>query len=143
MGLFNWINGQAGGTPLSAENLNQMQVMLLDTIFPVGSTYVTQTNTNPATILGVGTWQRFKGKFALGLDENEVDFNAIGKTGGNKTSQQLESADTTYGLASGSSYYADRTIIKDASVPGTGERNAEVSLMNPFEVTGYMWIRRA
>ena len=25
MTKINWINGQAGGTPLSAENLNQMQ----------------------------------------------------------------------------------------------------------------------
>ena len=25
MNKINWINGQAGGTPLSAENLNQMQ----------------------------------------------------------------------------------------------------------------------
>ena len=54
-----------GETPLSAENLNQMQnnieiainesrestkkitEKILKTVFPVGSTYITQTNTNP------------------------------------------------------------------------------------------------
>ena len=45
MGKYNWIDGQAGGTPLSAENLNQMQDNLLQLVFPVGSTYITQDNT--------------------------------------------------------------------------------------------------
>ena len=32
MNKINWINGQAGGTPLSAENLNQMQDNIEDAI---------------------------------------------------------------------------------------------------------------
>ena len=55
---------------------------LLSLVFPIGSTYVTQTNTNPSTILGFGTWERLKGKVCLGLDEDDADFNQINKTGG-------------------------------------------------------------
>ena len=58
---------------------------LLSLIFPIGSTYVTQTNTNPSTILGFGTWERLKGKVCLGLDEDDNDLKTIGNTGGEKT----------------------------------------------------------
>ena len=37
MNKINWINGQAGGTPLSAENLNQMQDNIEDAIDEVQS----------------------------------------------------------------------------------------------------------
>lgn len=37
MNKINWINGQAGGTPLSAENLNQMQDNIEDAIDEVES----------------------------------------------------------------------------------------------------------
>lgn len=84
MGKFNWINGQAGGTPLSAENLNQMQDNLLQLVFPIGSTYITQDRKNPNSILGFGTWERLKGKVCLGLDEDDRDLNVIGETGGEK-----------------------------------------------------------
>lgn len=73
----------SGNTPCSAENLNKMQ----EDIFPIGSTYITQTDTNPSTILGFGTWERLKGKVLVGLDENDTNFNSIGKTGGEKTHQ--------------------------------------------------------
>lgn len=51
-------------------------------LFRFGSTYVTQTNTNPSTILRFGTWERLKGKIPIGLDEDVEQFNEIGKTGG-------------------------------------------------------------
>ena len=33
---------------LSEEILENLQMNLLDMVFPIGSTYITQTNTNPA-----------------------------------------------------------------------------------------------
>lgn len=58
---------------------------ILQLSFPVGQPYVTQTNTNPSTILGFGTWERVKGRVLIGLDENDTNFNTIGKIGGEKT----------------------------------------------------------
>ena len=79
------VNFENGVTPINDTNLNKMQTDLLKAVFPIGSTYITQENTNPNTILGFGTWERFKGLVALGVDENDSDFNAIGKKGGEKT----------------------------------------------------------
>ena len=152
MGIFNWINGQAGGTPLSAENLNQMQLNLLDMIFPVGSTYVTQSaNTTPNAVLGIGTWERFNGLVALGVDESDTNMNAVGKTGGEKThtltipEMPSHRHDIAVTGSSGGSGFAmhgnwsdDGTTITDYAGGGKAHNN-----MQPYEVVGYMWIRRA
>ena len=82
MGYFNFENGV---TPINDTNLNTMQKELAKMFFPIGSTYITQDNTNPSTIFGFGTWERLKGKVCLGLDEDDTNMNTIGKTGGEKT----------------------------------------------------------
>lgn len=51
MNKINWINGQAGGTPLSAENLNQMQDNIEDAIDDVDEKFNYST-----TEKVVGTW---------------------------------------------------------------------------------------
>lgn len=131
----------SGNTPLSAETFNKMQ----EDIFPVGSIYRTQTNKNPNEILGFGTWERIKGRVLIGLDEDDPDFDEIGKTGGNKISQQLHCGETDIGLSRDSSNigYEDRTIVRAEALAGQEERSAQISLMNPYQVTGYVWIRTA
>lgn len=59
--------------------ISEGKIELLKLIFPIGSTYITQTNTDPATILGFGTWERVKGRVLVGLDEEDPDFGTIGK----------------------------------------------------------------
>lgn len=133
-----------GITPLSEETFNKMQDDLLKAVFPIGSTYITQDNTNPNSILGFGTWERLKGKVCVGIDENDTDFNKIGKIGGNKVSQELNSGIAGMGLTSdGTKGYEDRTIIRKTAIGGSTERNAQISLLQPYEVVGYMWIRRS
>lgn len=141
----------SGETPLSSENLNKMQAELLKTIFPIGSTYVTQTNTNPSSILRFGTWERLKGKVCLGLDENDTDFNAIGKRGGEKkhTLTISEMPSHTHNL-----YYSNNsgttgpnadvgsgTISATEKTQATGGGQAHNNLQ-PYEIVGYVWIRR-
>ena len=82
MGYTTFTNGTQPA--LSDTILNNMQVELMKLVFPIGSTYITQTNINPSEILKFGTWERIKGKVLVGLDENDTDFNEIGKTGGEK-----------------------------------------------------------
>lgn len=56
-----------------------------EAIYPVGSMYVNFTdNTNPASLLGFGTWQAVAGKFIAGYDGTQTEFNAAEKTGGFK-----------------------------------------------------------
>lgn len=54
--------------------------------YPVGSIYMNATvATNPATLLGFGTWVAFgAGKVPIGLDTGDSDFDTVGETGGTK-----------------------------------------------------------
>jgi hypothetical protein len=63
----------------------EFRAEFLELSFPIGSSYVTQTDVNPSTILGFGTWERVKGKVLVGLDEADTNFNEVGKTGGAST----------------------------------------------------------
>jgi hypothetical protein len=54
--------------------------------YPVGSIYTSVVATNPATLLGVGTWTAFgEGKVMVGIDSSDTDFDTVLETGGSKT----------------------------------------------------------
>ena len=59
----------------------------LTVLYPVGSVYTNASDsTNPATLLGFGTWVAFgEGRVLVGLDSTDTDFDTIGETGGAKT----------------------------------------------------------
>ena len=145
------INFENGKTPLSAEIFNKMQKDLLEIMFPIGSRYTTQDNINPSEILGFGIWERFNAKIALGLDETDTDFDTIGKTGGEKTHTLTveELPSHTHGIG------IEYTVVSGSDTPrltsnpqnatsmtsATGS-NQPHNNMQPYEVVGYMWIRR-
>lgn len=53
--------------------------------YPVGSIYITVSDTSPAQMFG-GTWVAYaQGRVLVGLNSNDTDFNQTGKTGGTKT----------------------------------------------------------
>lgn len=59
---------------------------IIQTIYPVGSLYITTVSTNPNTVLGFGTWEAFgAGKVLVGLDSGDSDFDTSEETGGAKT----------------------------------------------------------
>lgn len=58
---------------------------LLETIYHVGSYYMSDSSQSPASRFGFGTWERIQGKFLVGVSDSDSDFNAAGKTGGSKT----------------------------------------------------------
>ena len=156
MGYTNFENGKNGKTPVNDTNLNKMQRDLVEMIFPVGSIYPTQSNTNPSTILGFGTWERLKGRVCVGLDEDDDDgyFDEIGKTGGEKkhklTIEEEPKHSHQYAMDGGtgagtmdkivtSSYGESRWYSNTSYVGGNQPHNN----VQPYEVVGYMWIRRA
>ncbi|MCI8618334.1 MAG: hypothetical protein HFJ60_08930 [Clostridia bacterium] len=132
------------------------EINILELIFPIGSIYITQTNTNPSTILGFGTWERLKGKVCLGLDEEDTNMNEIGKTGGEKMhtltieEEPAHSHKVSYAgsdLIGNSVPYTENNAIsykqnnfyEDTNIAGGGQPHNN---MQPFEIVGYMWIRR-
>lgn len=54
--------------------------------FPVGSVFIAVVATNPATLLGYGTWAAFAaGRVLVGLDSGQTEFDTVKETGGAKT----------------------------------------------------------
>lgn len=65
---------------------NGVMMPNIDEIYPIGSIYLTvNANIEPSTLFG-GEWELIsQGKTLVGVDENDTDFNAPRKTGGEKT----------------------------------------------------------
>lgn len=54
--------------------------------FPVGFVFISVVATNPATLLGYGTWVAFgAGRVLVGINAADTDFDVAEETGGNKT----------------------------------------------------------
>ena len=59
-------------------------VPIFDLIYPIGSIYQTRNSSfDPETEFG-GTWERVKGKFIVGVDEDDSDFETSSSEGGEK-----------------------------------------------------------
>lgn len=92
MEKINFVNNQ---TPASATTMNTFQNNIENAIndlpqkiFPVGSIYISVTNTNPSSFLG-GTWVSFgAGRVLVGVDTSQVEFNEVLKTGGSKATEK-------------------------------------------------------
>ena len=83
----------------------------LQAVYPVGSIYINAvSSTNPATLLGFGTWVAFgAGRVPVGYDAANSNFNATEKTGGSADAIVVSHSHsaTTSGAGSHShSYYS-------------------------------------
>lgn len=140
--------------------------ILKEIVFPIGQTYITQSNTNPAEILGFGTWERLKGKITVGLDEAVEEFNQIGKEGGEikhtLTNQEAPShAHILHSLNANEDGYIAANgndaayVLNYAYTPhsantkgwtntiamGASGGNQPHNNLQPYKVVGYVWIR--
>lgn len=127
---------------------------ILELIFPVGSTYITQEDINPNMILGFGTWERLKGKICVGLDEDDVAFNTIGQTGGEKehtlTINEMPKHSHSNAVTNGQGNYEwgynfqyTSTAAHNSGASGSAGGSQPHNNLQPYEVVGYMWIRRS
>jgi hypothetical protein len=65
--------------------------LTMSQVYPVGSIYISVVSTNPATLLGVGTWVAFgTGRTLVGIDAGQTEFDTVEETGGAKTHTLLE-----------------------------------------------------
>jgi hypothetical protein len=75
----------------------------LETVYPVGSIYISTVSTNPNTLFGFGTWAAFgTGRVLIGINASDADFDTVEETGGTKTVQSAgtNAAPTFTGTAS-------------------------------------------
>lgn len=84
------INGKLSAVNMEDAGITKAKLAseVFESMYPVGSQYVNFTdNTNPATLLGFGTWTAVVGRFVVGYDASQTEFNAAEKTGGHKKLQ--------------------------------------------------------
>lgn len=139
---------------------------LLNMCYPVGAIYMSTVDTSPETFLG-GTWKRYgSGRTLVSVDANDVDFNAAGKTGGEKEhaltvaempkhthNQKIQYDNQNRDMADLVSDTSDTGSAKMWSMSGiysshialiTGETGASQPHNNmPPYTTCYMWVRTA
>jgi hypothetical protein len=125
---------------------------VLEKVYPVGSVYINASvSTNPATLLGFGTWVAFgAGRVMVGLDSTDTDFDSAEETGGAKThtltvnqipahTHTLDTSDQPAGT--GSLEVAGGSPVGTKLTQSTGGGQAHNNLQ-PYIVV-YMWKRTA
>ncbi len=134
----------------------EIRKLILDTVYPIGSIYISMNNTNPSTIIG-GTWEQIEGRFLLAanntysagdeggsashtLTEAELPTsgnwafpmikNIQGQAGTQQTDTNISATGSFYTFGSSSGF-------SDLKIAGGG--NA-FSIMPPY-LAVYMWKR--
>lgn len=125
------------------------KVSLLDLTYPVGSIYMSVSNVNPSNLFG-GTWEEFaKGKTLIGVDTEQVEFNTVEKTGGEKshklTIDEMPSHEHPTNISAwggGTNYTFQTTTIETGRDEHTGLVGGDKPHNNlqPYICT-YMWKR--
>lgn len=99
--------------------------------FPVGSVFIAVVSTNPATLLGYGTWSAFgAGRVLVGLDSGDTDFDTVEETGGAKTHTLLTTEIPAHnhlerGTTTATGNFGG--LVRDTSSGGTGGSPANVA----------------
>ena len=130
---------------------------LLNSIYPIGSIYMSATNTNPGSTLG-GTWELWgAGRVPVGVDTTQTEFNVVEKTGGAKTHKLTidEMPNHTHSIKSGNKnntwvapngvlayqYQGETALISDEWTVAKGGSQPHNNLQ-PY-ITCYMFKRTA
>lgn len=132
---------------------------MMNLIYPVGYVITLGVSTNPATLLGVGTWTAIAGKVIVGIDGTQTEFDTLNETGGAKTHQLTVNEMPAHnhtgsynGSASEYSYVEASTSIASlkarehpatitSNVPSQGGGTAHNNLQ-PY-IVKYVWERTA
>jgi len=136
-----------------AITLDKLSSGALEKSYPVGSIYMNASDaTNPATLLGFGTWVAFgAGRVPVGIDSGDTDFDTAEEIGGSKVPALLaHTHDTPSGMLSGNfaggaagydsgSYYSPiNNTSRTTTSASSGDQNN--GNLQPYIVV-YMWKR--
>ena len=121
--------------------------------FPIGGVFLSVVSTNPATLLGYGTWQAIAaGRMLVGLNAGDPDFDTPEETGGAKTHvltaaempAHVHGAQAPTSASSGAMKFGIDTNASGTQAAGLDTASAgggvAHSILNPYFVV-YMWKR--
>ncbi len=161
-------------TPVTGDNTTKIATTAfvtaaLQALYPVGSIYINASSTtNPATLLGFGTWVEFgAGRVLVGQNTSDSSFDVLEETGGSKDAIVVSHTHTitdpghTHSLSNvsgtgagggGTTYYGAFTGIQDGpgsivtattgvTINSTGSSGTNANLQ-PYVVVK-MWKRTA
>lgn len=136
------------GVDDSADTTKYVKIgTLFSYFYPVGSQYVNYTDdTSPATLFGVGTWERVQGRTVVGISDSDPDF-AEGVDGGQKDIMRHKH-EVRLGVADDFNVPRNlRELVWTDNNMGdhvfqTAETGTGVNNMNPY-TTAYVWKRTA
>jgi len=102
---------QSSGNSSTAIATTAFVQAALATLYPVGSIYTNASvSTNPATLLGFGTWTAFgAGRVPVGQDTGNTSFDTLEETGGSADAIVVAHTHTTDEQGSGTFYAANRS----------------------------------
>jgi len=133
----------------SQQSIKAYVLSVLNSMYPVGSIYVNASvSTNPATLLGFGTWTAFgAGRVMVGLDSGQTEFDTLGETGGSKTHtltvdempEHSHSYTSSATIATGDYISRGEVATSTRSTDSSGGGEAHNNLQ-PYIVV-YMWKR--
>lgn len=114
----------------------------IQSIYPVGSVYINATdNTNPATLLGFGTWVAFgAGRVPVGFDSGDGSFDTAEKTGGSKDAVVVSHSHT--GTTNGGGAHSHNLqggfdqLATSGFLAGFNQKGANFGLTNSVQAVG-------
>ena len=96
----------------------------LELIYPVDSVYLSFASTDPSTVLGFGTWSMIEGKFLVGVDSTDSDFDTSGETGGTKAHTHTDTFSVDGTSLSVAQLPATAPFTLDSTTSGSGGTSA-------------------
>ena len=111
----------------------------LQAIYPVGSVYINASvATNPATLLGFGTWVTVgDGKVLVNQDTTDTSFDVLGETGGSKDAVVVSHTHTLTGTTGNMS--ANATHTHTVTDPGHSHTDTSVTGGGGVNFNGGGW----
>jgi len=93
----------------------------LQAVYPVGSIYINSAvSTNPATLLGFGTWEAFgAGRVMVGLNASDTLFDTLEETGGSKDAVVVSHTHTATTTATDSGHTHTVPLIQQVGTFGS------------------------
>lgn len=152
--------------------VQSVKTLVLQSVFPVGAIYTSyNVSTDPATVLGFGTWSAIEGKVLAAYQSGDSDFGTAGGTGGSKdavvvshthtmdsqgshqhttgTGRSANAAGSTVGYFSGLHAGASGTALSTTDAQGSHQHTNSTEgvsgtgkNLQPY-VTVHMWRRTA